>query len=595
MGMSNSKMLGDAVVVPARDWAEPGLLEKIIDLLPVGVTVQDEKGCFVLVNSFAAEQIGRPAEALIGKGYADILDAERAAARQRWEADLIRGGRSVVVEENIPDPAGKQTYLTAQRPVRIAERALLITTSLDITERKRAEAELTRRAYFDDLTGLANRALLQDHVEEVLSRSTPTTRFAMAFIDLDNFKHINDYYSHAIGDALLVKVARRIAGLLGATDMLARISGDEFVLLVDPVASERELRDLVHAISESLRQPFHIESFEVFTSASIGVSLFPDHGRSYEVLRRNADSAMYRVKGSTKGGAALYDLDMGQMVTARMELEQRLRLAIRDRSFRCAFQPKVDLLTGDVMGLEALIRWCDEHGTISAPGNFIGLAVELGLIDPITEYMLAECVRSLDLIDASFGPQTTVSINVAAKQAGDLEFMRSFAGALEATGCADRFMLELTEDAFIAKGQFQTRVLPRLRDIGVRVSIDDFGTGFSSLSALADITADEVKVDRSFITDIHQRPRSQSVLKAIESLSHALGMSIVAEGVETFEELAYLKATTRIRYVQGYYFSRPFFIEDLSQARRTAGDRAFTEKPRERPEGRARAALRVGR
>jgi EAL domain-containing protein (putative c-di-GMP-specific phosphodiesterase class I) len=173
--------------------------------------------------------------------------------------------------------------------------------------------------------------------------------------------------------------------------------------------------------------------------------------------------------------------------------------------------------------------------------------------------------------------------------------MRGFAVALEATGCADRFMLELTEDAFIAKGQFQSRVLPRLRDIGVRVSIDDFGTGFSSLSALADITADEVKVDRSFITDIHQRPRSQSVLKAIESLSHALGMSIVAEGVETFEELAYLKATTRIRYVQGYYFSRPFFIEDLSQARRTAGDRAFAERPRERSEGRARAALRVGR
>jgi diguanylate cyclase (GGDEF)-like protein/PAS domain S-box-containing protein len=593
--MSNPKMLDDAVGVPAKNWAEPGLLEKIIDLLPVGVTVQDENGCFVLVNSFAAEQIGRAAETLIGKGYGDILDAERAAARQRWEADIIRGGRSVVVEEDLPATAGKQTFLTAQRPVCIADRSMLITTSLDITERKRAEAELTRRAYFDDLTGLANRALLQDHVEEVLVRSTPATRFAMAFIDLDNFKHINDYYSHAIGDALLVKVARRIAGLLGATDMLARISGDEFVLLVNPVASERELRDLVHAISESLRQPFHIESFEVFTSASIGVSLFPDHGRSYEILRRNADSAMYRVKGSTKGGAALYDLDMGQMVTARMELEQRLRLAIRDRSFRCAFQPKVDLLTGDVMGLEALIRWCDDHGTISAPGNFIGLAVELGLIDPITEYMLAECVRSLDLIDAAFGPETTVSINVAAKQAGDLEFMRGFAVALEATGCADRFMLELTEDAFIAKGQFQSRVLPRLRDIGVRVSIDDFGTGFSSLSALADITADEVKVDRSFITDIHQRPRSQSVLKAIESLSHALGMSIVAEGVETFEELAYLKATTRIRYVQGYYFSRPFFIEDLSQARRTAGDRAFAERPRERSEGRARAALRVGR
>ena len=179
----------------------------------------------------------------------------------------------------------------------------------------------------------------------------------------------------------------------------------------------------------------------------------------------------------------MFDRNMGQAITARMELEQRLRLAIRDRQFRCAFQPKVD--SQDVVGFEALIRWCDDRGVIQAPSDFVGLAIELGLIDPITQFVTTEAVNALGQLDDAFGAATTMSINVAAKQAGDLKFMRSLAEALADTGCAPRFMLELTEDAFLQKSRFQMHVLPMLRDIGVRVSIDDFGTGYSSLSALA--------------------------------------------------------------------------------------------------------------
>ena len=180
--------------------------------------------------------------------------------------------------------------------------------------------------------------------------------------------------------------------------------------------------------------------------------------------------------------------------------------------------------------------------------------------------MLAEIVKSIDLINETFGPDTTISINVAAKQAGNPEFMRPFAQALEATGFPKRFMVEVTEDAFVTKTHFQDEILPIFRKLGVGISIDDFGIGYSSLSALADITADEIKIDRSFITDIHKRPRSQGILRAIESLSEALGMTVIAEGIETFEELAYLQAATKIRYAQGYYFSRPIFLEDLKPA-----------------------------
>jgi EAL domain-containing protein (putative c-di-GMP-specific phosphodiesterase class I) len=188
------------------------------------------------------------------------------------------------------------------------------------------------------------------------------------------------------------------------------------------------------------------------------------------------------------------------------------------------------------------------------------------LIDELTHLVVEEIAGSLNLIDAEFGPATSISLNVAARQAGNLTYMRSLAEALADTGCPHRFMIEVTEDAVISKAQFQTEIVPLLRELGVRVSIDDFGTGFSSLSALADITADEVKIDRSFITDIHKRPRSQSVLRAIESLSASLGMTVVAEGVETFEELAYLQAATSIRYAQGFYFSKPMFVQDFTES-----------------------------
>jgi c-di-GMP phosphodiesterase Gmr len=449
-----------------------------------------------------------------------------------------------------------------------------------------------RRAYTDELTGLSNRTMIQRRVDEILSRGR-TERFALAFIDLDNFKHINDYYNHAVGDALLVKVARRIEDLVRGTDMLARISGDEFLLLVHPVESDAQVRTVMDILLERLKQPFHVEGSEMFTSASIGVSIHPQHGRSYEELRRNADSAMYRAKSGAKGAAAFFDVALGEAMSARMELEQRLRLAIRDRQFCCMFQPKVDIRTREVIGFEALVRWRDDAGDIQSPLTFIGLATELGLTDPITRFVLDEAIRSIDALDDAFGAGKSIAVNVAAKQADDLRFMRSFVDVLEASGYANRFIVEVTEDAFIAKNRFQTQVLPMLREIGTRVAIDDFGTGYSSLSVLADITADEIKIDRSFITNIHRRPRSQSILRAVESVSSALRMSVVAEGVETFEELAYLLAGTRIRYAQGYHFAKPFFLEEEVPTYGARGDERAPVRERFRPETRRAAAARA--
>jgi diguanylate cyclase (GGDEF)-like protein len=560
---------------------ELSVLRDVFRLLPGGVTVQDEQGRFLLVNDAAAAQLGIAAD-----GQA-APDSQELAHRRETGLELLRAGRTAVIEESVTGSEGKRTLLTAHRPVRIADRHLLLSSSADISEQKAIEAQLFRSAYYDELTGLPARRVIEHRANSLLQRDETPARFALAFLDIDNFKQINDYYGHAIGDALLVEVAKRIGLNLRESDMLSRISGDEFLLLLDPIQGEHEVTEYIDFVLQRMRAPFFIDGSEIFASASIGVGLCPEHGRSFDQLCQNADIAMYSVKNDGRGAAAFFNAGMERDALARMKVEQSLRLAILEKRFCCAFQPKVDIRTQDIKGIEALVRLRDDDGVIQAPGTFVNLAVELGLIDELTHLVLAEIVKSIDLINDTFGPDTTISINVAARQAGNPQFMRPFALALEATGYPKRFMIEVTEDAFVAKTHFQDEILPMFRKLGVGVSIDDFGIGYSSLSALADITADEIKIDRSFITDIHKRPRSQGILRAIESLGEALGMTVVAEGIETFEELAYLQAATKIRYAQGYYFSRPIFLEELRPPVRILGHARASAASRPHQESRS--------
>lgn len=538
------------------------LLKMILDHLPISLTVQDEEGKFVLANAMAAADLAVSVEKLLGSSPADYLSEQEAMARRDWERSVIEGGKTIMAETHVPDVEGERILLTSHTPVSITNNTLLVSSTLDITEHKERERQLAERAHIDKLTGLPDRVRIAEYVDSIINGDTPGP-FAVAFIDLDNFKHVNDYYNHAIGDALLLKISERIKSKLQPGDMLARISGDEFVLMLRGQENREMVSPLIESVLAEIKKPFHLEGFEIFTSCSIGVSFYPAHGRNYEVLRRNADGAMYGAKTKSKGAAIYFDDGLGKAIAARMEAEQRLRLAIRDHRFVCAFQPKLDIHTQEVVGFETLVRWRDSDGEIHPPGQFISLAIELGLINPITNFVLTDTIASIERLDAAFGPGTSVSINVGAKQASDLAFMSGLAETIKLSGYGERLILELTEDAIVDNGVFQSKVLPLLRAEGVRISIDDFGTGYSSLSALADIIADEIKIDRSFITRIHERPRSQSVLKAIESLAQSLGMNMVAEGVETKEELIYLQTASRIRLAQGYYFSKPIFLDEM--------------------------------
>jgi c-di-GMP phosphodiesterase Gmr len=450
-------------------------LYTLLNQLPMAVKLETNDGKILFANELETElsrNTRAPPEAANTSGSA-VRSTASAGAETRMATSTVE-----TTEDRVVGLGGERTFLQICKPARVSDTSLLLTASFDITERKRVETELSKRAYFDDLTGLPNRSLIQEHVELLLVGADKPSRFALAFLDVDNFKHINDYYTHAIGDALLVKVAQRISSNIRPTDILARISGDEFLLVISPSDNDDELTNLIGTLLQQLKEPFLIEGYEILTSASIGLSVYPDHGLNYEMLRRAADNAMYRVKAGTKGGAVLFDADMGRAMTARMAQEQRLRLAVRDGRFCCAFQPKVDIRSQEIVGVEALIRLRDEDGIIQAPGEFIGLATELGLIDDLTYLALGEIVGSFDLIDEAFGPATSISINIAAKQAGDLKFMRALCEELSATSSANRFILEVTEDAFLARNLFQTHVVPMLREIGTRVSIDDFGTGY---------------------------------------------------------------------------------------------------------------------
>jgi diguanylate cyclase (GGDEF)-like protein len=426
--------------------AELELLRDVLRLLPAGVTVQDEQGDFLLVNDTAAAQLG------LTDG-ASSESSPQLNRRREAGCNILRAGQAATTEECHDDGGARQVLLTSHRPVRIGDRDLLISSSADISEQKAFEDQLFRSAYYDELTDLPSRRVIEHRANGLLRKDGE--KFALAFLDIDNFKHINDYYGHAIGDALLVELAKRLGRELRETDMLSRISGDEFLLLLSPVQSQEEVAEFFKSALQRLCAPFFIDGSEIFASTSVGVSLYPDHGQHYDVLCQNADLAMYRVKNDGKGAAAFFDAGMEHEALARMKVEQSLRLAILEKRFCCAFQAKVDIRTQEVKGIEALVRLRDNEGVIQAPGTFINLAVELGLIDELTHLVLAEIVKSIDLINETFGPTATISINVAAKQAGNFEFMRSFAQALEATGFPTRFMIEVTEDAFVTKTHFR--------------------------------------------------------------------------------------------------------------------------------------------
>jgi diguanylate cyclase (GGDEF)-like protein/PAS domain S-box-containing protein len=428
----------------------------------------------------------------------------------------------------------------------------------DITERKLYQARIEQQANYDTLTGLANRSLLQDRLEQALLTATSyNSRLAVAFVDLDRFKFINDSLGHHIGDKLLKVMADRLESCVRECDTVARLGGDEFVVLLTGQTAPDQVRAVVERMLAVVSQPWIIEQGEFNISCSIGVALFPNDGTDAQTLLKHADSAMYRAKESGRNNFQFFTRELNTLMTERLELESRLRRALERDQFLLHYQPRVELCTGRIIGAEALIRWKLPEQGIVAPGRFIPLAEETGLIVPIGKWVLKQaCAQNKAWQDAGLEP-IVVSVNVSARQFRQDNLVRTIAEVLEETGLDARYLeIELTESMVMHDAAQLVAMLDEIKRLGVQISVDDFGTGYSSLSYLKRFPVDRLKVDRSFVEQLATDDDDAAIVRAIITLGHNLGLKVVAEGVEQDEQVNFLRLN-HCDEAQGFIFCRP--------------------------------------
>jgi diguanylate cyclase (GGDEF)-like protein/PAS domain S-box-containing protein len=433
----------------------------------------------------------------------------------------------------------------------------------DITEARHYERRLHHLAHHDPLTGLANRTLLQERLRTAIEHNMRNDSCgALAFLDLDNFKHINDTVGHEAGDAVLREVAQRLSENMREEDTIARFGGDEFVLLVCHVTSRERLADLLERVRRSVMRPVHVGDQEIFPGTSIGVSLFPDDGDNADRILRAADAAMYHAKTLGKNNLQFYSEELNQIVHEHLLLEASLSRAIRDHQMVLDYQPKVDLRTGKVVGAEALVRWRHPVDGLIAPDRFIPVAEETGLIVPLGEWVIDEACGALKAMRMLGVEDFVISVNLSARQLRQRQFADRLAATLARHGVdPGNLELEVTESQLMDHPDEAREALEELKALGVRLSIDDFGTGYSSLSHLQRFPVDYIKIDRSFLGDVGHNGHLV-ITRAIIALGHNLKLKVIAEGVETREQLAFLRKH-QCDEMQGYYFSPALSKETL--------------------------------
>lgn len=504
--------------------------------------------------------------AAIDPTLVSITHPDDRHALERWYEQLKEGRLDEgEIEYRIATASGEWHWIQSRGRVVVDSRALdtrrLIGIHNDITQRKTAEDQIRRMAYFDTLTGLPNRTLLIDRLSQSLSLARRNhTQLGVLFLDLDNFKNVNDGLGHEAGDRLLVAVATRVTGALRAESVVARLGGDEFVVLLPDLREAEEAAVTARRILEVL-----IESAgsEFAVTASIGIALFPNDGDDPLTLIKNADTAMYAAKDSGRNGFRFFTHSMNDSVMGTLKLETRLRQAIREGSFYLLYQPKVEARTGSIVGMEALIRWNDAELGAVPPNEFVPVAERHGLIRALGDWVLnAACKQNVAWQRAGLTP-LPVAVNVSALDFDDPELPARIRRALQETGLEARYLeIELTESALMKDAERTTALLHEIKSLGVSIAIDDFGTGYSSLAYLGTFPIDRLKIDRSFVRDLPSVNSAAEITRAIIGIAKRLSLSVVAEGVETQDHAKFLQEE-QCDDLQGYLFSRPLPAKDF--------------------------------
>jgi diguanylate cyclase (GGDEF)-like protein len=421
------------------------------------------------------------------------------------------------------------------------------------------ETRLAFQATHDELTGLPNRKILRDRLLKAIATAKRTqTKLAVLFLDLDNFKNVNDSLGHQFGDALLKEVAQRLIPCCRTEDTVSRFGGDEFVILLPAIqANEPAAVRVALRILGSFQMPLKIKSWRLDIKASIGISVYPSDGDNPDLLLKNADLAMYEAKLKGKNNYALFTKEMDTIVQRRIMLESNIREALDRREFRVYYQPKINIRTGAIEGMEALVRWHRKDGEIIPPDEFIFIAEEIGLIVELGEWVLSTACRQTMLWHQQGFPHLGIAVNLSGKQFQGNQLLSQVKGNLEKFSLpTDCLTLEITENIVMENVEAAITMMAQFRALGIRLSIDDFGTGYSSLAYLRRFPINELKIDKTFIIDTPQDEEASNIVRSIVSLAHHLQLKVVAEGVETLSHVEFLKSLG-ISTVQGYFYSKP--------------------------------------
>ena len=532
------------------------------------ITIHDSNGVTMYESPAASRILGYPPGTLIGKTPFETLHPKDVArAREAFEA-LIKGEVAVApVVLRFRHADGSWVHLEALGNNLLEHPGIrgIVLTSRDVTERKRAEERVQYLANYDVLTGLPNRFLMQDRLTQVIAHAHRNhLRVALMHVDLDRFKVVNETLGHYVGDVLLKQAAERVRKATREADTVARVGGDEFTLVFPNVTNLQTLSASAECILDDLAKPFPNDGQELFVSASVGISLYPDDASSVDELIKHADAAMSTAKNLGRNNFQFFTVGMNHEVQDRMLIESGLRMAIQRDELSLVYQPKIDLATRRIVGAEALLRWQHPKLGMISPSRFVPVAEEAGLVGQIGEWVLHTACRQVrEWQDAGYSLQ--VAVNVSARQFQDYDVAELVVEIMRQTGVlAKHLEIELTESAVMNDAESSIVTLERLSSLGVQIAIDDFGTGYSSLSYLKRLPLDVLKIDQSFVRDISSDPNDAAIVRAIITLARSLGIKVIAEGVENEAQLAFLNAYG-CHYGQGYLFGRPLSALELTK------------------------------
>ncbi len=552
----------------ARDLAHGlAFAEQVVSEVNSLVVVLNRHGILQRFNRLAEEVLGKREEDVIGRSAFELFMTEEQGRKSSTNiTGFFENDKPFAVERYINTVNGPRLYQFRNKFVQSGsglDERFLICSGVDITEERNAQQRLTELANTDVLTGLPNRHAVTEMIRAALAGGPDETprQVGILFLDLDNFKHVNDHYGHVTGDRLLTQVSAIVRNCLPECATLARLGGDEFLVLFEHATLDM-LEDTAKTIIDRFETSVRLDVMEVYTSCSIGITLHPQHGDTMETLIRNADTAMYVAKEAGKRTYRVFTQEMNQKVAKAMWLDTNLRKALEEKQFVLHYQPLVDIATGDIQSVEALIRWQSPERGLVGPVEFIRHAEEFGLIGSLGRWVMEAAAKQAVQWQAK-GLNMRISINVSARQLADPNVANHFGEICDSVGLKPGLLdVELTESCFIEDEGRVRSLMEQFRKLGARIYLDDFGTGYSSLAQLARLPFDVIKLDRSFVTSVDSDTNAQALVSSVFTLAKALGFSVVAEGVETDAQAAFLRQAG-IDRAQGYLYAKPMPAHDL--------------------------------